>query len=344
MSDGQRAIGWIFTLLSVPLPVISWYISISTCRQKKAIAIKPIKCAAIYGSICFSLAIFLLFPSMMLFNLGNVAGDATLGLLLNSVSALFYYHARCFLNYIFIGRLYYSFKDTKWAYSNALIYILLVLVTINLLSLTFVGFSWFICRECGFISVMINLLFDISLPIFITMLFVKKLRSFSSSTNNPREFSTSNISIRSKTMSDNNIETEMMNQIMDEKNMENKIIRYTILTTVAGISSWFTAIIISFLFFGRSEFDGFIFFVWELIVSWDSAVNVICLFFYFSFGAALYGKICGKLHRCCLFKGKQFNPKPGNTENIDSNERAQSISSGDNVNSENELNPTTPTL
>eukprot|EP01084_Bolivina_argentea_P075404 136702_1 len=175
--SAKTIFGFILTFFCIALPFIAWYISIATCRGQRKINVKKMKCAAIWSSISFAVAITFLFISMIMYIVNDIETDMSTGLLLNTVAAWFYYQGRCFLNYIFVLRLHYSFAETQ-AYSNTLIYTLLVLLTINYISLSFVSVSWFICPECGFFLFLINMLFDITLPIILSVLFIKKLLSY----------------------------------------------------------------------------------------------------------------------------------------------------------------------
>eukprot|EP01084_Bolivina_argentea_P052831 97010_1 len=297
--SGKRVIGFILTFLCIALPFIAWYVAISTCRGHRTIQIKTMKCAAIWSSAGFAITITLLFVSMLLYIMHEADPHMSITLALNSIAAWCYYQGRCFLNYIFVGRLYYCFDGTHMAYSNTLINTMLILITINLISLNFVSVSWYICPDCGFPLFMVNILFDITLPVILSVLFIKKMRTYASFNSAQQLESSTTSTVTTTTNTDDHIEKHMA-EVNDQANFGNTVVRSTVLTIFAAMSSWCTAIIIFMLFIDNVSYDPFKFFMWEFVVILDSAVNVLCLCFYFSFSIVLYGVLCGRIHRYCL--------------------------------------------
>ena len=217
-----------------------------------------------------------------------------------------------FVMMVFCIRLYFTFNQTPFALSKKLKYYVIFVVGVIYTGFTGFGILWF----AGVISFDIVLpaasfifIFLISNSILLFFVFINRLNRVINAFLD--EFGTVNLTHRqlsrmNKSVSMTSLITDFGDDLADGdkdlfNNMRsltrliNDMSKYTILISIAIISSFFTAIVMTTLSFNDNT--EFLWMQGGLLL--DATVNCMCLLLQFEFAKGYYKRICGPLHIKC---------------------------------------------
>ena len=219
---------------------------------------------------------------------------------------------------LFIGRIYFTFRGTAYAYSKSIIYQLLIYCMIESIIFIIIVVLWSLNKSFFVLTFWIGLLLMHTLfSTLVLYLFIKKLidliskhnsihRQNNRNRNRNRTRSNSNSKSKSKNTRNNNSnntnnnnknQNTNKNKNKNESKLFQSVARSTMLTSIAIIVTFF-AMVIQSLFFAYGVPDEWInensamFF----LISMDNGINVLTIYLNSKFANKWYDLLCS----CCL--------------------------------------------
>eukprot|EP01084_Bolivina_argentea_P216193 367318_1 len=226
---------------------------------------------------------------------------------LRVVITVLWYIAKCFIFFIYNGRLYYSFKNVKFRTPRKLfisLNVFLISITPICLLLGFIGIFVWENGALQWIGFNLYRITYISLLLWLSYLFTKRIFILLSRNTTQVWLTYSKISTEpdreeSITNNESNVDLESLTEISEYLGViikGNLLLTFIILSKILVMSVWFTHNLIYYQHLSMS--------ISLLVMSFDSFMDILCVVLLFKEAQMYYSILCG-----CTVYDKENNTK-----------------------------------